>query len=88
MHHFTKQLEAITAQRNKMFLNKTAAQIAEMQDAADYINRALDYELPFVKEALFPHPPCIQDTVQGQLKNCFWIASLAAVVEKDPGFIQ
>ena len=40
------------------------------------------------KEALFPHPPCIQDTVQGQLKNCFWIASLAAVVEKDPGFIQ
>lgn len=54
MHHFTKQLEVITAQRNKMFLNKTAAQIAEMQDAADYINRALDYELPFVKEALFP----------------------------------
>ena len=39
------------------------------------------------KEALFPHPPCIQDLIQGSLGNCYMIASLAAVVENDPKFI-
>ncbi|MBQ1526662.1 MAG: hypothetical protein IIZ75_05980 [Lachnospiraceae bacterium] len=39
-------------------------------------------------EALFPHPPCIQDVMQGGLGDCYWIASLAAVVEKDPEFIK
>ena len=39
-------------------------------------------------EALFPHPPCIQDALQGGLKNCFWITALATVVDKDPEFIQ
>ena len=51
---FTRQLDIIATKRNRLFLKKTPQEIAEMQEAADYINRSLDYELPFIKEAMFP----------------------------------
>lgn len=37
---------------------------------------------------LFPHPPCIQDVVQGDLGDCYFLSALASVVENDPSFIQ
>ena len=42
-----------------------------------------------LKDALlFPHEPCIQDVFQGDLGDCYYISTIAAIVEKDPGFIK
>ncbi len=48
--------------------------------ANDYLDRTED--------VLFPHPPCIQDVEQGGLGDCYFMASLAALVENDPQFIR
>ncbi|MCR5746860.1 MAG: hypothetical protein K6G03_04060 [Lachnospiraceae bacterium] len=39
-------------------------------------------------EVLFPHPPCIQDIGQGQLGDCYLIASMATLAEHKPDFFQ
>ena len=39
-------------------------------------------------EPLFAHEPCIGDVVQGRLGDCYAIASIATVVEKDPEAIK
>lgn len=52
---FTIELNHIVMQRNKLFLNKTEAEIAEMQDAVDYINQLLDHDLKSIKESVFPN---------------------------------
>lgn len=51
---FTMSLHQIATERNKLFLNKTQEEIAEMQDAVDYLNHHLDYELKAIKESVFP----------------------------------
>ncbi len=40
------------------------------------------------EEVLFPHPPCIQDIGQGQLGDCYLIASMATLAEHKPDFFQ
>ncbi len=39
-------------------------------------------------EPLFVHEPCISDIKQGKLGDCYFLASLASVVEKDPGYVK
>lgn len=52
---FTNTLKRITVGRNALFLQKTAEQIIEMQDALDYINQIMDNDFPKIKEAVFPN---------------------------------
>lgn len=52
---FVRMLNQIAAKRNALFLQKTPEQIAEMQDALDYINRLMDNDLTTIKEAVFPN---------------------------------
>ncbi len=40
------------------------------------------------EDPLFVHEPCISDIKQGALGDCYFVASLAAVVEKDPSYIR
>lgn len=37
---------------------------------------------------LFEHEPCIEDVSQGELGDCFFLASVASVVETDPSIIK
>ena len=37
---------------------------------------------------LFSHEPMVGDISQGHLGDCYFLAALAAVVDKDPGFIK
>lgn len=37
---------------------------------------------------LFAHDPCIEDVCQGRLGDCYALASIAAVVDKDPDYIR
>ena len=52
---FAKILNQIAAKRNTLFLSKTPEQIAEMQDALDYINRLMENDFPKIKEVVFPN---------------------------------
>lgn len=52
---FTKVLNKISAKRNALFLDKTPFQIAEMQDALDYINSLMNNDLSKIKETMFPN---------------------------------
>lgn len=51
---FTQKLDRIATERNAVFLQKTPQEIAEMQDAVDYINQLLDHDLSVIKENMFP----------------------------------
>lgn len=51
---FYDQMLKISNERNKYFINKTPQMIAELQDAADYINTLLNGELRSIKDAVFP----------------------------------
>ena len=51
---FTDKLNAIADERNRLFLKKTSAEIADLQEAVDYINHLLDYDFSFIKRTLFP----------------------------------
>ena len=51
---FTKLLNQIAAERNSLFVHKTAEEIAEMQDAADYINKLMDNDFIRIKDWMFP----------------------------------
>lgn len=52
---YVKTLNQIAGKRNALFLQKTPEQIAEMQDALDYINRLMENDFPKIKEAVFPN---------------------------------
>ncbi len=52
---YVKTLNQIAESRNALFLQKTPEQIAEMQDALDYINRLMENDFPKIKEAVFPN---------------------------------
>ncbi|MBR5292145.1 MAG: hypothetical protein IKU32_04420 [Clostridia bacterium] len=52
---FTRILKGISSKRNALFLNKTPAEIAEMQDAIDYINGLMDNDLAVIKKDMFPN---------------------------------
>ncbi len=51
---FIKILNRIAVNRNTLFLQKTPEQIAEMQDAVDYINRIMENDLAKIKDVIFP----------------------------------
>ncbi|MBP3198698.1 MAG: hypothetical protein J6N21_17075 [Butyrivibrio sp.] len=44
--------------------------------------------LSFKDWVLFPHEPSIEDINQGNLGDCWFMSTLAAVVENDPSFIK
>ena len=52
---FYRKMLAISAERNKKFVNKTPQEIMELQDAADYINTLLNGELKNIKNSVFPN---------------------------------
>lgn len=52
---FSKKLNLIAAHRNSLLLQKTPTQVAEMQDALDFINKSLDYDFHIIKESVFPN---------------------------------
>ncbi|MBO6214206.1 MAG: hypothetical protein J6N76_01570, partial [Lachnospiraceae bacterium] len=37
---------------------------------------------------LFEHEPCVEDVVQGDLGDCYFLGCIAALVEKNPSFIK
>ena len=52
---FTERLNQIATERNRLFVNKTAEEIAEIQDAVDYINKYLDNDFAVVKKTILPN---------------------------------
>ena len=52
---FVQILNQIAAKRNTLFLKKTSKQIAEMQDALDYINCLMENDFMKIKEVIFPN---------------------------------
>lgn len=52
---FVQILNQIAEKRNALFLQKTPQQIAEMQDALDYINRLMENDFTKIKEDVFPN---------------------------------
>ena len=52
---FTKLLNQIAAERNSLFIHKTAEEIADMQDAVDYINKLMDNDFVKIKNWMFPN---------------------------------
>lgn len=52
---FVRILNQIAEKRNALFLQKTPEQIAEMQDALDYINRLMENDFTKIKEDVFPN---------------------------------
>lgn len=52
---FVGSLNHIVKQRNTLFLQKTPEQIAEMQDALDYINCLMENDFIKIKEEVFPN---------------------------------
>ena len=55
LDEFINKLERIAAERNSIFLQKTPEQIAEMQDALDYINRLTENDFRIIKDTVFPN---------------------------------
>jgi hypothetical protein len=51
---FLREMHIIAEERNKKFMNKTPKQIAEIQEAVEWLNAKID-ALPFVKEELSPN---------------------------------
>ena len=51
---FEKVINQIADERNKKFTNKTEEQIAEIQEAAEFINGLLNGDLSFIKDEMFP----------------------------------
>ncbi len=39
-------------------------------------------------EPLFSHAPCVNDIAQGRVGNCYFLATMAAICERDPDFIR
>ena len=52
---FTAKLNAIAAERNRIFLKKTPEEIGELQEAVDYINGLLEHDFSFIKQTMFPN---------------------------------
>lgn len=52
---FTNVLNNITEERNSIFIDKTAEEIAEMQDAIEYLNNYMNNDFIKIKEAMFPN---------------------------------
>ena len=52
---FYYKMLQISSDRNKRFINKKPEEIAELQDAADYINTLLNGELKNIKKVVFPN---------------------------------
>lgn len=51
---FEKIVNQIADERNKKFVNKTEEEIAEIQEAIEYLNSLLNGDLSFIKEEMFP----------------------------------
>lgn len=51
---FTLLLNQIVIDRNRIFVNKTPNEIAEMQDAVDYINQLLNNDFKTIKDSVLP----------------------------------
>lgn len=54
INEFERVVNQIADERNKKFINKTEEQIAEIQEAAEFINSLLNGDLSFIKEEMFP----------------------------------
>lgn len=52
---FYRELLAISERRNLKFLYKSSSEIAELQDAADYINNLFNGDFRIIKENCFPN---------------------------------
>ena len=52
---FTDTLNQIATARNSVFIQKTSEQIAELQDALDYINRLMENDLRVIRDVVFPN---------------------------------
>lgn len=52
---FVQTLNQIAKKRNTFFLQKTPEQIAEMQDALDYINRLMENDFTIIRDDVFPN---------------------------------
>lgn len=55
-------------------------------------NRAIDngrYKmLDRAEEPLFAHDPCVSDIAQGEVGDCYFIATVAAICDREPDFIR
>lgn len=51
---FVLTMQKIARERNNFFVYKTPQQIAEIQDAVDYLNQHLNGDLKNIKERIFP----------------------------------
>jgi len=53
-------------------------------------NYASDVEVSWVgaKEPLFPHDPCSKDIIQGNVGDCYFVATLASIASKSPQTIR
>ena len=47
-----------------------------------------DFEVDARKSVLFAHEPCIEDISQGAMGDCFFLAGLVSVMQRDPGVIR
>ncbi len=52
---FTKVLHKISQERNTLFLDKSPEEIAEMQDAVEYLNNYMNNDFVKIKETMFPN---------------------------------
>ena len=52
---FTNKLREISEKRNALFLNKTPEEIAELQDAIDFINQIMENDLKTLKNEMLPN---------------------------------
>lgn len=52
---FTNTLNSIAEERNSIFVEKTPEEIAEMQDAVEYLNNYMNNDFIKIKEAMFPN---------------------------------
>lgn len=51
---FYREMDAIATERNRRFVKKTPEEIAEIQDAAEYINDFMNNDFKVIKETRFP----------------------------------
>lgn len=52
---FTETLKKISQDRNSLFIEKTPKEIAEMQDAVEYLNTYMNNDFVKIKETMFPN---------------------------------